>query len=305
MKFSTGIPGLQDFQAEPWMAGIKAPEFQRACRRLEAIGFDGLDTPEHLALDAKLIPTLGARWPQAVAAMSFFAGATERMCVNTSILILPLHHPVNLAKAMATLDQLSGGRAMLSVGLGHGEAEFRALGVPWNERGKIADEYLQAMKVLWTDDVPKFAGRYVSFDGIVFEPKPIQRPFPVWIGGNSEKSLRRAVRFGTGWRPWQVGLEELPLWKDKLAALAESFGRTDPIDLHILSVPTGVGPDHKPLAGGRPQDLSTSELVDRIHCLEQLGVTWTSLRPIRGARSLDEYLDLTEARHGPVIAQCR
>jgi probable F420-dependent oxidoreductase len=304
MKFSITVPGMTRYPAitEPWMTQMRPPDFQRAARRLEAIGFDSLDTPEHLALDAKLAGVMGGLWPHALASMAFFAGATERIRVNSSILILPLYHPVNLAKALSTLDMLSGSRVMLSVGLGHGGAEYRALGVPWDQRGRIADEYLQAMHVLWTEETPRFEGRYVSFDGIAFEPK-LQKPLPVWIGGNSEAALRRAVRFGTGWRPWQIGLEELPDWTGKIDALVAELGREKPVQLHIPSVRIGVGSDHKPTEA-KPVALSTSESVDRIGRLAAFGVTWTSL-PGVSARSLEEHLDLTELRCGPVIAQSR
>ncbi len=159
------------------------------------------------------------------------------------------------------------------------------------ERGRIADEYLQAINVLWTEDTPTFTGRFVSFDGIAFEPRPRRGAIPIWIGGNSEAALRRAVRFGTGWRPWQVGLEELPAWVEKIRRLTDEFERRDPLQLHVLATPLGVGDDHKPLAdGAATKGWSTQALVDRIGRLQELGVTWTTL-PISEARTLDEYLD--------------
>jgi hypothetical protein len=149
MKFSIGVPGLSrygpTFQA--WMAGLAPADFQRIARSLEATGFDALDVGEHLALDARLAPTMGRRFPHALAAVSFFAGATTQIRLHTAVLVLPLHHPVGLAKAAATLDVLSGGRLGLGVGLGHGEAEFRAFGVAYAERGEIADEQLRALKI--------------------------------------------------------------------------------------------------------------------------------------------------------------
>jgi probable F420-dependent oxidoreductase len=303
MKFSIGMPGMHRYAPmfDPWMATLRAPDYQLICRRLEAIGFDAVESSEHLALDATLVSDMGAYWPHALASIAFFAGATERLRVNTSVLILPLYHPINLAKALATLDVLSGGRVMLSVGLGHGEGEFRAMGVSYAERGKIADEYLEAMQVLWTEDRPEFVGSHVSFDGIAFDPKPVQKPYPpIWIGGNSMAALRRAVRFGAGWRPWQVSLEELPGWLQKLEAMPENARRSTPLEFHVPVARLGVGPDHKPLEGqgdGRPVELQSSELVDRIGRMEALGVTWTNL-PQPRARTLEEFLDKLEAFKG-------
>ena len=148
--------------------------------------------------------------------MAFIAGATTRLAVNASVIVLPYHEPITLAKAVATLDVLSGGRVVLSVGVGHAEDEFRALGVPFEKRGRIADEYLEVMKVLWTEDAPCYEGEFVQFRDVRFEPKPVQQPHPrIWIGGNSTAALRRAARHGSGWMPWLVTPDELP------ASLAE------------------------------------------------------------------------------------
>jgi probable F420-dependent oxidoreductase len=153
---------------------------------------------------------MGAHWPHALTAMSFLAGATSRVTVISAVVILPLHNPVVLAKEIATLDVLSGGRLIVAFGVGHAAEEFEALGVRFDQRGRMADEYLEAMSVLWTEDAPSYDGRYVRFADIRFEPKPLQKPHPpLWIGGNSPASLRRAARW-QGWFPWKVTAAELP-----------------------------------------------------------------------------------------------
>jgi probable F420-dependent oxidoreductase len=306
MKFASGVPGTYRFplHTDAWMTKITAPDFQRVCRRLEAIGFDSIDSPEHVAVDRGLLSVMGAHWPHAMTAMAFFAGATERIRVNSSILVLPAYHPVNLAKAIATLDQLSGGRVMLTIGIGVGEAEFRAVGVPYKERGRRADEYLEAMNILWRESNPVFHGKYVQFDNIAFEPKPLQRPVPVWVGGNSDAAIRRALRFAAGWRPSTVVLETLAPYREKIARFADSLGRATPLEIHLQAGPASMGEDHKLPAGGAPPPMSAGELSDRIGKLAEAGVTWTSL-PRIAARSLDEYLDRLEAEHGPIIAQWR
>lgn len=307
MKFAISFPGLSRYppRLDTWMANLRAPDYQRICREVEAIGYDAIESPEHLAIDASLVETMGGYWPSSLAAIAFFAGATDRILVNTRVLVLPFYHPVNLAKAIATLDVLSGGRVMLSVGLGHGKAEFRALNVPYEERGRIADEYLQAMRILWTEDRPSFHGRFVSFDQIAFEPKPVQKPQPpIWIGGNSTASLRRAARFGVGWRPWRVGLEELPSSLAALERMAEHQARDAPLELHIPAAMKRIGEDHRPLHGskdGRAPELAASELLDRISELANLGVTWTEL-PAPRAGSLEEFLDRLRGQAEAVIA---
>jgi probable F420-dependent oxidoreductase len=305
VKFSIDLPGVTRFPpiTDPWMTQMQAPDYQRVCRGLEAIGFDSIDVSEHLIFDLNYLEAMGGYWPNAMAAIAFVAGATERIRVNTAILILPLHHPVELAKAVSTLDVLCGGRTMLTVGLGLGEAQFKAMGVPHNQRGRLADEYLQVMQLLWTEKRPKFQGRYLTIDAVAFEPAPLQTPFPLWVGGNSDAALRRAVRFGEGWRPTQVELETLPQYRARADALGAELGRTRPLQFHIRAVPMGLGDDHAPRAE-RPPDYSNDEIVQRIGQLSELGVTWTGLPRIH-ARSLDEYLDLLAAKHGPIMAQCR
>jgi probable F420-dependent oxidoreductase len=306
VKFSIDLPGVTHFPpiTDNWMKEMKAPDFQRACRGLETVGFDSINVSEHLIFDLNYIDAMGGYWPNAMAAIAFIAGATECVRVNTSILILPLHHPVELAKAISTLDVLCGGRAMLTVGLGLGEAQFKAMGVPHNQRGRLADEYIQVMQLLWTEKRPKFQGRYLTIDAVAFEPAPLQTPFPLWVGGNSDAALRRAVRFGEGWHPTQVELETLPQFRVRADELGEELGRTRALQFNIRAVPLGLGEDHRPRADAPPPDYSNDQIVERIGRLAELGVTWTSLPRIR-ARSLDEYLDLLAQKHGPVMAQCR
>ena len=136
----------------------------------------------------ELAQTMGAPGPTRSPTMAFIAGATTRLSVNSCVMVLPYHEPIALAKAVATLDVLSGGRVLLTFGVGHAEVRISALGVPFERRGRIADEYLEAMQVLWTEDAPSYAGEFVSFRDVQFEPKPLQRPHPrIWIGGNSRR----------------------------------------------------------------------------------------------------------------------
>jgi probable F420-dependent oxidoreductase len=134
--------------------------------------------------------------------LSDVAARTERVGLGTSVLVLPYHHPIRLAKAAATLDVLSGGRVMLGVGVGAVPPESEAMGSPDAERGAISDEAIAVMKALWTQEDPSFAGKYARFSGMPLAPKPLQQPhIPVLIGGNSRAAIRRAVRLGDGWHP--------------------------------------------------------------------------------------------------------
>jgi probable F420-dependent oxidoreductase len=247
-------------------------------------------------MPVELEADMGSYWPHAVTAMAFLAGATTRINVTASVIVLPYHHPVNLAKALSTLDVLSGGRVIPAVGIGHAEREFDVLGVPFAERGPIADEYLAVINELWTATEPKFTGRYVSVEGVVFEPKPVQRPRPpIWVGGNSKASLRRAARYGDGWYPWLVTPEQLPAFLGYLHDQPEFASRSQPFDIVMPLASLEVGEDHRPLSResgtGAPRVSSDAEsTIAAIARLAELGVTWTSM-PAPPLPSLEAYLD--------------
>jgi probable F420-dependent oxidoreductase len=137
-----------------------------------------------------------------LATLAFLAACTERLRLLTSVMVVPQRHPVLTAKMLATIDVLSAGRLIVGCGVGWLKEEFEAVGAPdFAERGRVTDEYLDAFKVLWTDD-PVYCGRHVQFENIMFAPKPVQKPHPpLWIGGESAVAMRRAVRVGDGWYP--------------------------------------------------------------------------------------------------------
>ncbi len=144
----------------------------------------------------------GDRHEQLTAA-AFIAGKTARLRLVTSVTVVPHRPAVLLAKMLSTIDVLSQGRLTFGIGAGWMREEFEALGVPpFAERGAVTDEYLAACRELWTKDNPSFAGRYVKFADIFFEPKPVQKPHPpIWVGGESGPALRRTARLGDGWYP--------------------------------------------------------------------------------------------------------
>jgi len=165
MKFSTGFPGVMRYPPEEftpgrdhWQDRLTVHDFQRIARTAEDLGYDSLNVSEHLVMPKDLAVAMGAYWVDAFTVMSFIAGATTRIRVNSSVIVMPYHHPVQFAKAVATLDVLSGGRVTITVGAGMARGEFAALGVPFEQRGRITDEYLDAMKVLWTEASPSSTG---------------------------------------------------------------------------------------------------------------------------------------------------
>ena len=193
MKFSTGLPGLNRYPpiSCEWEASLGAQDFQRVARTADELGFDSIAVSEHIVIPADMVELMGAFWSHAMTVMAFVAGATTRLIVDSAVIVMPYHDPVVFAKAVSTLDLLSGGRVRVSIGVGHAEREFEVLRAPFHERGRMTDEYLAAMIELWTSDEPQYHGTYVDFDGVAFAPKPVQQPHPpIWVGGNS---VRRCV----------------------------------------------------------------------------------------------------------------
>ncbi|OBI21380.1 LLM class F420-dependent oxidoreductase [Mycobacterium sp. E2327] len=141
-----------------------------------------------------------ADWLDPMIALSFAAAASSRIGLATGVLLLPEHNPVVVAKQAASLDRLSGGRLTLGVGVGWSREEFAALGVPFEQRAARTAEYVAAMRTLWRDDVASFDGKFVRFDAIRVNPKPLrERRIPIVLGGNSDAALRRVAAWGDGW----------------------------------------------------------------------------------------------------------
>ena len=175
--------------------------------KAEAYGYHSVWAIDHIVLpEDYAMGAVGGRGGfgsvvyEPFATLGFVAGLTARLMVGTSISPIAYRHPLLQAKMVATLDQLSGGRAIYAGAAGYLEGEFTALGIEFHKRGAIADEYLQALRIAWTADRPAFHGRFVDFAGVRVDPKPLQKPHPpIWVGGDSDAAYRRVVRYGDGW----------------------------------------------------------------------------------------------------------
>ncbi len=223
--------------------------------RAEAQGYAILGVADHVVAPvttAVRYPyTADGIWPGAptgecmdtLAVLAFLAGCTQRIKLLTSVIVVPHRQPVLTAKLFATADVLSGGRIIAGVGAGWMPEEFAALGTPpFAERGAVTDEYIQAWKTLWTQDRPVMAGKYAQFDNVVFEPKPVSKPIPIWVGGESPRSLRRVAEHGDAWYPVSNNAQVMLNTPEKLQAgigrmhrAVEKAGR-DPTSIEIAYV---------------------------------------------------------------------
>ncbi len=207
-------------------AANDAGSFGSLVDALEDLRFDSLWLSERLTGDA----------PDPLVALAFAAGRTRKLKLGTSVLVLPGRNPVVLAKEMASLDRLSGGRFLPAVGLGAPvPAEHRAFGVDRAARAPWFDEALALMRRLWTEDDVTHVGERFQVEGITLRPKPVQQPIEVWLGGQAPSELRRAGRVGDGWLPSLCTVDDVAAGWELVTATAAEHGRViDPEHLGVL-----------------------------------------------------------------------
>jgi probable F420-dependent oxidoreductase len=195
--------------------------------RADELGFDSVWVHDHVFNVGHVLDRIGGRpYYEPLTLLSFVAARTRRVRLGTSVLVLPYHNPVRLAKAAATLDVLCGGRLVMGVGVGLIEKEMQAMGTPFAERGAYTDEAIAVMRALWSAEEPRFAGKYYRFEGMKFSPRPLQTPsIPLVIGGVSRAAIRRAARLGDGWQPLGLSPEALGQGIATLRDEARACGR--------------------------------------------------------------------------------
>lgn len=240
----------------------------RIAQAAETAGFDSLWAGEHhvLATSSSTIPAT-SRYLNPVVALTFAAAYTRTIRLGTGILLLPQQQPLILAKELASLDVLSGGRLIVGIGVGWAEAEFEALGVPFHDRGTRTDEYLAAMRAIWSEEAPAYHGRYVSFQGVQAFPHPVQQPYPpIVVGGRAPGALRRTVEQANGWYGFALDVDETA---SLLARLREASAR--------YQRPAWLGELEISVAPRIPLDKATAQRF------AELGVHRLILIPPRGA----------------------
>lgn len=201
----------------------------RISKVCEEEGFDSAWTTDHIIVPTEFRDPYGQLFEPMVT-LSFVAAATEKLRVGTSSIVLPQRNPILVAKQAASLDVFSGGRVILGLGIGWSEKEFGFLGADFRRRGRIMVEGVKLIRSLWREEVVDFEGRYFRVKGAVFLPKPILGSIPIWVAGNSDAAVRRAIQVGDGWHP--VGLD-LDGYRKGAKKIAES-GRKLTLSLRIM-----------------------------------------------------------------------
>ena len=208
--------------------GVEDPrEVVRLGVLAEQLGFDSVWVNHHVLNVGYVKDRLGvAPYHDALVTLTWLAAETQSVRLGTSVLVMPYLHPMVLAKELATLDQLSGGRLEVGLGVGSLPEENAALGVPYEGRGAYSNEFIQVLRALWADGPASHAGDHFQFTDLITSPKPRQRPgVPIMVGGNRPVALRRAARLGDGWHPLGVSPEGLARRLEVLRAEARAAGR--------------------------------------------------------------------------------
>jgi probable F420-dependent oxidoreductase len=226
-------------------ARLRQPLWAETAELCDELGYESLWIPEHLVLPVGGTgsPFAGQDHPpvppdvpvfDAFTMLGFLAGRTSRIRLGTNVYNIGLRHPFSTARAVGTLDIVSGGRVELGIGASWLAAEWEATGLDFATRGRRVDEALEICRRLWTEPVVEHAGEHFSFGPVMFEPKPVQSPVPVSVGGDSAPALRRAATLGDGWLPMNTPLDRLPEAIERLRRLRAEAGREEPVTVTVM-----------------------------------------------------------------------
>lgn len=282
MRFILGLPFMTHPQNPDFLTQEAVAKVARAG---EAAGFDALAVTEHPIPDDEWLATGGHDALDPFVSLAFAAAATSRIRLLTNLTVVPYRNPFMLAKAAASLDRLSGGRLILGCGAGYLREEFDALGVDFEERNALFDESLEVLRAVWTGESVKYRGRHFDASGNTAHPTPVQTEIPIWIGGNSKLSRRRAAEKAQGWMPMPnpraLGgrrrtanvddVDDLRALMTYMTEHARVIGRVEPID---VAFPATVGAS----AAGLDLDIHRAYLDE----LDGVGITWAG-SPVGGS----------------------
>ena len=299
MDFGVWIPNCRHLAVPDIIRGTAV--------RAEQLGYDSVWVSDHVVVPHAGVERIGEAIFDPLVTLAVAAGATRRVRLGTTVLIVPYRNAIVTAKMVSSLDALSGGRVVLGIGAGWMAEESAMLGVPFAERGAMTDEYLEAMQELWTSPAPAFAGKYTRFSGLAFAPKPLQKPHPpIWVGGHSRAALRRAAQFGAAWHPINRPPAELRAGRAELARLCQARGRAVPpalaprSDVCVLRPGQAARPS---VSGGHVLAGDPSVLVAQITELADCGVEHLVLEFLAAdGRELDEQMTTFAERVRPAFA---
>jgi probable F420-dependent oxidoreductase len=281
---------------EPWEEHAGAAELAAVAKAADQAGFFYVAVCDHIAIPSDKAGAMGTEWWDTVATLGWLAGITEHVHLLSHVYVPAYRHPLQVAKAFATLDVVSGGRVIMGVGAGHVESEFDLLGLPFADRGALLDESIDALRAAFAEDYPTLPGPRWPAADMGQHPRSVQEDGPpIWVGGSSAAALRRAAERGDGWLP------QGPVTPEAIARITElrhAAGHHDPFDFGALIGPTYVGEPDWDLGG--PALTGSAEKI--AHVLGKLGAMGVGQVQVRlRSRSVDELVEQIERFGADVI----
>jgi probable F420-dependent oxidoreductase len=267
-----------------WERDAGLDEIAAVGEAADRLGYDHLTCSEHVAVPHDVAEVRGARYWDPLATFGYLAARTTRIRLATHVLVLGYHHPLEIAKRYGTLDRVCGGRLILGVGVGSLREEFDLLGARFDDRGARADDALRALRVSLSRREPAYDGEHFHYAGFVVDPCTVQDNVPIWIGGRTVRSLRRAIDLADGWTPFGLRPEQLGPMLARARSTAAWERRASPLEV-VLAPERALDPAGDP---DRARQLA-GELID-------VGATALNLRFV--SHSLDHYREQLEAMAG-------
>ena len=307
MRWSLALPTDRADLPEEFVNGSAVAV---AARAAQDSGFDAVYVTDHPAPDQRWLEGGGHHALEPMVVLGYAAAVTEQLMLQTNVYIAAYRNPFLAAKSVLSLDLLSGGRAIIGVAAGYLRPEFGALGVEFDERNELLDECIDVMRKAWTEDEVAIEGTHFRSRGVTMRPRPVAQPHPpIWVGGNSKAAIRRAVERGEGWVPFPnppeasvavkspviSSISDLETRIEFARAHSEIVGRSAPLD--ICFSPFTL--DASALMRG-----DTGALIDEVHALEAIGVTWLTVS-FGDAQNLSEWSALVDRLGADVLGSTK
>jgi len=260
-----------------WEAHAAIEDLARVARTADALGYHHMTCSEHVAIPDDVAAVRGGTYWDPLSVFGYLAAVTRRIRFQTHVVVLPYHHPMEIAKRYGTCDRVTGGRLILGVGVGSLREEFDLIDAEFDGRGARGDDAIRALRESLSTEHPEFHGEYYDYAGFLLSPCAAQERVPIWIGGRSHRSLRRAVELGDGWVPFGLTAAQVGEWIRRAMDTEAWAARPRPLDI-VLRVPESVDALRHPDR--------TQEVIAEVR---SAGATNIMARFV--PRSLDDYLE--------------
>ena len=254
----------------PWEADAQLADVVPLIEAADRLGYEYVTCSEHVIIPDDVAPVRGGRYWDPLATFGYLSARTSRIRFATYVLVLGYHHPLEICKRYGTLDRISDGRLILGVGVGSLQPEFELLGAEFDDRGARADEALRALRTSFGRRSPEFHGEFYDYSEMIVDPCGVQQTVPLWIGGRTQRSLRRAVELADGWAPFGLRREELAGMLDTARATEAWDARQGAADLPPFEVSLPAGRLLDPIA-------KPDAAVETLAGMRDLGATITNV----------------------------